>query len=93
MYEAKGKKIVFFVEKTNVNLIDKLKKEISNAIFPECESNLSGPPFVTALSTRLERAITIDNGLMHMINLANTPMTVLFGPTNSNKFAPKRKMF
>lgn len=91
MYEAKGKKIVFFVEKTNVNLINNLKKEISNAIFPECESNLSGPPFVTALSTRLERAITIDNGLMHMINLANIPMTVLFGPTNSSKFAPKRK--
>ena len=26
---------------------------------------------------------------MHMIGLANIPMIVLFGPTNSNKFAPK----
>ena len=26
---------------------------------------------------------------MHMIGLANIPMIVLFGPTNSEKFAPK----
>ena len=28
---------------------------------------------------------------MHMIGLANIPMIVLFGPTNSEKFAPKNK--
>ena len=26
---------------------------------------------------------------MHMISLADIPMIVLFGPTNSEKFAPK----
>ena len=26
---------------------------------------------------------------MHMISLANVPMIVLFGPTNSDKFSPK----
>ena len=26
---------------------------------------------------------------MHMMGLANIPMIVLFGPTNSKKFAPK----
>jgi len=26
---------------------------------------------------------------MHMMGLANIPMIVLFGPTNSEKFAPK----
>ena len=26
-----------------------------------------------------------------MMSLANIPMIVLFGPTNSNKFAPKKK--
>ena len=26
---------------------------------------------------------------MHMMSLANIPMIVLFGPTNSSKFAPK----
>ena len=43
------------------------------------------------MSTRLEKAISIDNGVMHMIGLANIPMIVLFGPTNSKKFAPKIK--
>ena len=28
---------------------------------------------------------------MHMMSLANIPMIVLFGPTNSDKFAPKNK--
>ena len=31
----------------------------------------------------------IDNGVMHMMSLAEIPMIVLFGPTNSEKFAPK----
>ena len=34
-------------------------------------------------------AISIDNGVMHMLSLANIPMIVLFGPTDSDKFAPK----
>ena len=64
------------------NLIDKFDLIIE-------ETTLSGPPLVSALSTRLEKAISIDNGIMHMIGLANIPMIVLFGPTNSKKFAPK----
>ena len=44
---------------------------------------------VTALAARLDQAISIDNGIMHMIGLANIPMIVLFGPTSSEKFAPK----
>ena len=28
---------------------------------------------------------------MHMMGLANIPMIVLFGPTNSKKFAPSQK--
>ena len=47
------------------------------------------PALVTALSSRLDQAISIDNGIMHMISLADIPMVVLFGPTNSEKFAPK----
>ena len=85
----KNKKPVFFVEKKETEIILKIKKKINNAIFPESVSSLSGPPLVTALSTRLDRAISIDNGIMHMMSLANVPMIVLFGPTNSNKFAPK----
>ena len=82
---------VFFVEKNNLELIQRIKEEINDAIFPELDSKLSGPPLVTALSSRLDKAISIDNGIMHMIGLANIPMLVLFGPTNSKKFAPKVK--
>lgn len=85
----KNKTPVFFIEKENMELINKIKKEIKNALFPELETVLSGPPLVSALSTRLEKAISIDNGIMHMIGLANIPMIVLFGPTDSKKFAPK----
>lgn len=85
----KNKKPVFFVEKKETEIIFKIKKEIDNALFPENISSLSGPPLVSALSTRLDRAISIDNGIMHMMSLANIPMIVLFGPTNSEKFAPK----
>ena len=52
---------------------------------------MSCPALVTALANRLDTAVSIDNGIMHMIALANIPMIVLFGPTNSKKFAPKNK--
>ena len=87
----KNKKPVFFVEKSNKELINKIKSNINNALFPEMESTLSGPPLVTALSSRLEKAISIDNGVMHMMSLAEIPMIILFGPTNSKKFSPKLK--
>ena len=86
-----GKQPVFFIEKKNIELINDIKKKINNAIFPESESLFFGPPLITALATRLDKAISIDNGIMHMIGLANIPMIVLFGPTNSLKFAPKIK--
>jgi len=84
-----NKQPVFFIEKNNNELINKIKDKVENALFPETNSTLSGPALVTALSTRLSKAISIDNGVMHMVGLANIPMIVLFGPTNSNKFAPK----
>ena len=61
---------------------------IKNKI-PETNSELSCPALVTALSSRLDQAVSIDNGVMHMMALADIPMVVLFGPTNSEKFAPK----
>jgi len=87
--KIKGKVPVFFIEKKNIKLINKIKKEIDNALFPELETILSGPPLVSILSTRLEKVVSIDNGIMHMVGLSNIPMIVLFGPTNSKKFAPK----
>jgi len=87
----KNKVPVFFVKKNETELITKIKTELPNALFPEHHSNISCPALVTALASRLSLAISIDNGVMHMFALANIPMIVLFGPTDSNKFAPKIK--
>jgi len=89
--QLKNKVPVFFIEKNNLELISKIKSEVSNAIFPELKSTKNCPALVTALSTRLEKAITIDNGIMHMMSLAKIPLIVIFGPTNAKKFAPKYK--
>jgi len=85
----KNKQPVFFIEKHEHELINKIKSKLPHALFPETHSKISCPALVTALSKRLNMAITIDNGIMHMIGLANIPMIVLFGPTDSDKFAPK----
>ena len=87
----KNKIPVFFIEKNKLELIKKIKDNVDGVLIPELDTKLSGPPLVTAMATRLEKAISIDNGLMHMIGLANIPMIVLFGPTNSKKFSPKIK--
>ena len=89
--EKNNKIPIFFVEKNNFKIIDKIKSLVPNALFPEHGSNLASPALVTALSSRLEKAISIDNGVMHMMSLSNVPMIVLFGPTNSEKFAPNKK--
>ena len=60
-------------------------------MFPEHDSNLSSPALVTCIGTRLDFAISIDNGIMHMLSLAKVPLISLFGPTDSEKFAPKYK--
>ena len=88
---TKNKIPVFFIEKNKVDLIEKIKNQVPAAVFPELNSNLSCPALVTALSSRLNTGVSIDNGIMHMMALSNTPMIVLFGPTNSEKFAPKNK--
>ena len=86
--QKKNKTPVFFIEKSNSALVDQIIARVPSALFPEHDSDISCPALVTALSARLDQAISIDNGVMHMISLANIPMTVLFGPTNSQKFAP-----
>jgi ADP-heptose:LPS heptosyltransferase len=80
---------VFFIEKNQEHIIEKIKNQVPGALFPETKSELSCPALVTALSSRLDQAVSIDNGVMHMMGLADIPMIVLFGPTNSKKFSPK----
>jgi len=62
---------------------------VPSAQFPEHETSLNSPALVTCLGTRLDFAITIDNGIMHMLALSKVPIISLFGPTSAKKFAPK----
>ena len=82
---------VFFIEKKNHEFKNKIEKLIPMALFPEYETNISSPALVTCLGKRLDFAITIDNGIMHMLSLAKVPMISLFGPTDSEKFGPEYK--
>ena len=89
--EEMNKIPVFFVEKENIEIINQIKLKVPNSLFPEHNSDLVCPALVTALSSRLEKGISIDNGVMHMMSLSKVPMIVLFGPTNSEKFAPSHE--
>ena len=89
--EEMNKIPVFFVEKENIEIINQIKSKVPNSLFPEHNSDLVCPALVTALSSRLEKGISIDNGVMHMMSLSKVPMIVLFGPTNSEKFAPSHE--
>ena len=85
----KNKTPVFFIERNKTELINDIKSKIPSALFPEQHSNIACPALITTLSSRLDKAVTIDNGVMHMMSLADIPMIILFGPTDSAKFAPK----
>jgi len=89
---VKNNKIpVFLIEKKYKELKEKIKKSIPSALFPEHETSLDSPALVTCLGSRLDLAITIDNGIMHMLSLSKIPIISLFGPTDAKKFAPRHK--
>ena len=89
---VKNNKIpVFLIEKKYQELKNKIKNSIPSALFPEHETSLNSPALVTCLGARMDLAITIDNGIMHMLSLSKVPIISLFGPTNAEKFAPKHK--
>ena len=87
----KNKTPVFLMEKKYQELKNKIKNSVPSALFPEHETSLESPALVTALRKRLDLAITIDNGIMHMLSLSKVPIVSLFGPTDSEKFAPQYK--
>jgi len=89
---SKNNKIpVFFIEKKFQELKNKIKNNVPSALFPEHKSDFNSPALVTCLGNRLDLAITIDNGIMHMLSLSKVPIISLFGPTDAEKFAPQYK--
>ncbi len=91
LLSEKDKIPVFFIEKSNKNLKNKIENLIPYALFPEHETEIASPALVTCMGKRLDCVITIDNGIMHMLSLSKVPMISLFGPTDSEKFAPEYK--
>ena len=41
-----------------------------NSLFPEHNSDIADPALVTALSSRLEKAVSIDNGVSELVEIA-----------------------
>ena len=89
--KSNNKVPVFFIEKKNKDLKEKINQLIPGSLFPEHSSNFSSAALVTCLGKKLDFAISIDNGVMHMLSLGKIPMIVLFGPTDSEKFLPDYK--
>ena len=82
---------VFFIEKKNIELKNKINTLLQKALFPEHLSKYNSPALVACLAKRLDFAISIDNGVMHMLALSKVPIITLFGPTDPAKFAPAYK--
>ena len=87
---------VFFLGPDEKNLLDFIKKEVPEAIFPEwtelaIKSGMKGPILVIALAMKLKVAIANDSGTGHMFALSGTNLISLFSKHNPIKYAPNAK--
>ena len=79
----------FFIEEKYKEKINTIKTMVKNPYFPEhlVQSSLKNPFLVIAMGKKLHSAISINNGILHMLGLAGTK-TVSFFDENSDKFRP-----
>jgi len=79
----------FFIEEKYKEKINTIKKMVKNPYFPEhlVHTSLKNPFLVIAMGKKLHSAISINNGIMHMLGLAGTK-TAIFFDENSDKFRP-----
>ena len=79
----------FFIEEKYKEKINTIKTMVKNSYFPEhlVQSSLKNPFLVIAMGKKLHSAISINNGIMHMLGLAGTK-TAIFFDENSDKFRP-----
>ena len=87
---------VFFLGPDEKNLLENIKKNVPQAIFPEwtnsaIKSGLKGPILVIALAKQINVAIANDSGTGHMFAVAGTKLISLFSKHNSIKYAPNTK--
>ena len=79
----------FLIEEKYKEKINTLKEAVKNSYFPEhvAKSYLKNPFLVMAIGKKLQSAISINNGIMHMLALSGTKTAVFFDE-NSDKFSP-----
>ena len=79
----------FFIEEKYKEKINTINKMVKNPYFPEHleHTSLKNPFLVIAMGRKLHSAISINNGIMHMLGLAGTK-TAIFFDENSDKFKP-----
>ena len=79
----------FFIEEKHEDKINTIKTMVKNSYFPEhfVKASLRNPFLVIAMGKKLHSAISINNGIMHMLGLAGTKTAVFFDE-NSDKFKP-----
>ncbi|RUA13637.1 MAG: hypothetical protein DSY28_02340, partial [Alphaproteobacteria bacterium] len=79
----------FFIEEKYKEKTNTIKTMVRNPYFPEhlAQSSLKNPLLVVAMGRKLHSAISINNGIMHMLGLAGTK-TAIFFDENSDKFRP-----
>ena len=87
---------VFFLGPDEKILLEIIKKDVPQAIFPEwtdsaIKSGLKGPILVIALAKQVNVAIANDSGTGHMFAVAGTKLISLFSKHNSIKYAPNTK--
>ena len=87
---------VFFLGPDEKNLLEIIKKDVPQAIFPEwtdtaIKSGLKGPILVIALAKKVNVAIANDSGTGHMFAVAGTKLISLFSKHNAIKYAPNAK--
>ena len=87
---------VFFLGPDEKNLLEIIKENIPQAIFPEwtdtaIKSGLKGPILVIALAKKVNVAIANDSGTGHMFAVAGTKLISLFSKHNPIKYAPNTK--
>ncbi|CAK0766749.1 Glycosyltransferase family 9 protein [uncultured Gammaproteobacteria bacterium] len=92
--EARGRRPVFLLGPTEIELQTALADAVPGALFPLQDERVWGAKPLTvertiAIATRLVAAVANDSGTSHMIGAADCPLVSLFGPTSPDKLAPR----
>ena len=84
---------IFFLGPKEKTLLEIIKKEIPNAIFPEwtdkaINSGLKGPLLAIALAKQVNISVANDSGTGHMLAVGGTKLISLFSKHSPVKYAP-----